>query len=774
MEKQNSKKQLLALTFAMFGALIWAMSPFISSGGATAFFSGDFFAASDTVIQASLTGNQINGVQPFGNAEYRFESSRRRFKIDVFQVNLPAGTVLTVAVNNSAVGQITLNAFRSASMDIRTDQGQNVPTISNGMSVTVSNNGTTILSGIFGVTTGSPSSTASPTGTASPSPTGSPNGTPSPTPTANPTASPSPTFSPSPTVSPSPTASPNPTVSPNPTASPSPSPSTNDGDLFARLSGATINGGVPAGFAEFSLHNSGSNRRIRVWVNSVGLPAGTILTVEVANVQLGQFVLQNGGIGEFRIESRDNPIVPVVTAGTQIRVLNGGSPILTGTFSGSLSPSPSPTVTPSPSASPSPTASPSPSPNASPSPSPTAAPNARFFEAELRASQVVPQTNSQARGNAKILVNDAGNQIQIVLSFFGLSSNQATATINGPALPGATGAEIFNLGAIGGTSGFFPTRTFSVTPAQLAQLRAGLLYVQIGSANFPNGEIRGQARAEDRLGDFEGDGLTDLAVFRPSSGDWYFQNSSDGAFRASRLGVADDRIVSGDYDGDGVGDMAMFQNINGYGVWAIRRSFDDVISSEQWGLASDKPAAADFDGDGRDDLAVYRPSSGNWFIKRSSDNQFYAVRWGVAEDIPVAGDYDGDGRADIAVFRPSNGAWYIRLSSNNSMFAVFWGKTGDIPCVGDFDGDGQADLTVFRPSDGNWYIRHSLQGSFKAVHFGKEGDIPIPAEFDGDGITDIAVFRPSTGWWYALKSSSGTFVSAKFGQAGDVPAIPKN
>jgi hypothetical protein len=758
----KNKNQRWLVIPAVLVALLWALSPFISSSaaGSEGFFTAA--AVSDTEIEASLTGNPINNMQPFGRARYRVEDNgRRRFEIEVFSVNLPAGTALNVRLNGTNLGQLFINSFNSGQFQLRTDNGQTVPNVNNGDVVTLTNGSTTVLNGTFGITLPSPSPTGSPTGSPSPSPTGSPTGSPSPSPTGSPTGSPSP----------SPTGSPTGSPSPSPTGSPNPSPSPNSGDLFAQLTGAPINGGVPSGFAEYSLHQSGTNRRIRVFVNSVSLPAGTLLNVTVGSANVGQFALQGNGYGEFRIESRDFPNVPVVTPGTTVVVSNNGASVLSGIFNGgSASPSPSPSPTGSPTGSPSP--SPTGSPNATPSPSPTASPSpaARFFDAEIRGSQVVPQINSDARGSARILLNDAGNQIQVVLSFFGLTGNQTSASINAPALPGQVGPAIFELGTIGGTSGFFPTRTFAITPAQLAQLRAGTWYVQINSATNPNGEIRGQVRAEDNRGDFEGDGLTDLAVFRPSNSTWYFQNSSDGNFRAQVLGSANDTVVSGDYDGDGVSDIAVFKNINGVGYWSIRRSSDGVVTTEQWGLGDDKPAAADFDGDGRNDLAVFRPSNGAWYVRRSFDNSFFAVQWGTNGDLPVAGDFDGDGKADVAVFRPSNGYWYVLRSSNGALFALPWGTNGDIPQAGDFDGDGQTDVAVFRPSNGYWYARRSIDGSLKAIPFGTNGDIAVAGEFDADGITDVAVFRPSNGYWYVLRSADDQFVATPFGTNGDRPA----
>jgi FG-GAP-like repeat len=148
--------------------------------------------------------------------------------------------------------------------------------------------------------------------------------------------------------------------------------------------------------------------------------------------------------------------------------------------------------------------------------------------------------------------------------------------------------------------------------------------------------IYGEPRAtEHHSSDFDGDGAADLAVFRPSAGDWFVLNSGSNTFTGLHFGASGDLPVDGDVDGDS-----------------------------------------------RNDFIVFRPSSGTWFALRSSDGQFSATQFGTNGDKPVMGDYDKDGKSDIAVFRPSVGDYFILRSSNGQLQAQHFGANGDIPVGG--------------------------------------------------------------------------------------------
>ncbi len=265
--------------------------------------------------------------------------------------------------------------------------------------------------------------------------------------------------------------------------------------------------------------------------------------------------------------------------------------------------------------------------------------------------------------------------------------------------------------------------------------------------------------------DFDGDGKSDIAVFRPSDGIWYELLSGSGNFAAQQFGTNGDKIVPADYDGDNKTDIAVFRPSNG--IWYQLRSAANTFNAVQFGAVDDIPVPNDFDGDGRADIAVFRPSNGTWYQMRSLNNQFSVQQFGQIGDKPLVGDFDGDGIGDLAVYRDGN--WFLLESFNNSFRAVQLGNSTDQPVPADYDGDGKTDVAVFRQSNGTWYqLNSGNNDAFSAVQFGISGDIPIAADYDGDAKSDIAVFRPSNGVWYLMRSTAN-FTAVQFGQNGDKP-----
>jgi uncharacterized delta-60 repeat protein len=264
--------------------------------------------------------------------------------------------------------------------------------------------------------------------------------------------------------------------------------------------------------------------------------------------------------------------------------------------------------------------------------------------------------------------------------------------------------------------------------------------------------------------DFDGDGKTDISIFRPSLGEWWYLKSSNGGNAAFGFGNSSDKLVPGDYTGDGKTDIAIWRPATG--EWFILRSEEVSFYSFPFGASGDIPVPADYDADGKTDAAVFRPSNSTWYISKSTGGTIIQ-QFGQAGDAPVTADYDGDGKSDIAVWRASSGEWWINRSTAG-LIAFQFGNNSDKPVQGDYTGDGKTDVAFFRPSTSEWFVLRSENNSYYSFAFGASGDKPAPGDYDGDGKFDATVFRPSTNTWYSQRTTAGTLIQA-FGQTGDAP-----
>ncbi|HMZ17765.1 MAG TPA: FG-GAP-like repeat-containing protein, partial [Blastocatellia bacterium] len=282
-----------------------------------------------------------------------------------------------------------------------------------------------------------------------------------------------------------------------------------------------------------------------------------------------------------------------------------------------------------------------------------------------------------------------------------------------------------------------------------------------------------------RRGDFDGDGKSDLAVWRGSTTYWILTKSSSNTVQNTAWGASFapyyDIPTPGDFDGDGKTDFAVWRPSEGN--WYIINSSNGAYRIQNLGQSGDTPVAADYDGDGKTDLAVWRGSTSYWYILRSSNGALQTLQWGASYapyyDTPVPCDYDGDGKTDVAVWRRQTGTWYYIQSSNNQWRGIQLGENGDTPVPGDYDGDGKCDPTVWRGATGTWYIQKSSNGALDSRAWGSAAapyyDLPEPGDYDGDGKTDLAVWRKQNGYWFIINSSNGQTRTVAQGQNGDLP-----
>lgn len=439
---------------------------------------------------------------------------------------------------------------------------------------------------------------------------------------------------------------------------------------------------------------------------------------------------------------------------------------------------------------------------------------AETFFAYLNGAQQVPPAATTATGYARVVLNESAGTITFTVVFNGLTSAQTLSHIHEPGAIGVNAAVAIDFGAVGGTSGTI-SGTRSITPTQIAQLRAHLGYVNVHTTNFPNGEIRGQLGIK-RPVDFDGDGRTDFSVLRfptttpptPAPIVFWNLNSTAGSQTSPTWGDANrDFPAPGDYDADGKDDFALSRsasaaNGNPEEFWILGSAgtYPGNIKYFNWGVVGDQAIARDYDGDGTTDVAVYRrgdPGNANnpsdWFILRSSSNTVNVVEFGLTGDsvggttgdTPIPGDYDGDGKFDVAVYRfggfaaPNNSFIWQRSSDGVTVFEPFGNFQTDYILPGDYDGDGKFDLCVgntgaLATSPMTWAIRQSSNGQVRIQPFGISSDIPTQGDYDGDGKTDLSVYRrgataTSASTFWVFNSFTNTGTATNWGLRADFP-----
>jgi hypothetical protein len=163
---------------------------------------------------------------------------------------------------------------------------------------------------------------------------------------------------------------------------------------------------------------------------------------------------------------------------------------------------------------------------------------------------------------------------------------------------------------------------------------------------------------------------------------WLYRRSSDGVMVTAEWGQQGDTAAPGDYDGDGINDLAV-RRING-GIpemWMNQSAAG--IQSFFWGGPTDTIVPGDFDSDGKTDMAVIRNVNGSlyWWVALSSHG--YAVydagyHGSAATDFPVP-SVDVDGSSEIAVWRDGMYSILRIFTTWRGLTTFWWGQPGDFP-----------------------------------------------------------------------------------------------
>jgi hypothetical protein len=278
-------------------------------------------------------------------------------------------------------------------------------------------------------------------------------------------------------------------------------------------------------------------------------------------------------------------------------------------------------------------------------------------------------------------------------------------------------------------------------------------------SSFDSGAFRSTSLV---VGDFNGDSTLDLALGNGIGDSGYGSDGTvllgngDGSFQAARVFYTDRTdpavMAVGDFNGDGLCDLAVAGPnaevgtigsvllSNGDGSFQAPYFFDaEAISISM--------AVGDFNGDGTLDLAVANYYSNTVrVLLGTGDGSFYDRRdfaAGSGLHKVAVGDFNRDGILDLvtdSTILLGNGDGTFQTPNNIGASGIW--------AVGDFNGDGSLDLAA--PNYGSNTVSVLLgngDGSFQPARTYDAGGAPqsmVVGDFNGDGSDDLAVANPQS------------------------------
>ena len=343
-------------------------------------------------------------------------------------------------------------------------------------------------------------------------------------------------------------------------------------------------------------------------------------------------------------------------------------------------------------------------------------------------------------------------------------------------------------------------------------------------------------------GDFNGNGLTDIALVRQTpgwgsipiafangDGSWNITNGAAPTFIEEWANQPGVRLVPGDFNGNGLTDIALVRQTpgwgsipiafaNGDGSWNITNGAAPTFIEEWANQPGVRLVPGDFNGNGLTDIALVRQTpgwgsipiafangDGSWNITNGAAPTFIE-EWANQPGVRlVPGDFNGNGLTDIALVRQTpgwgsipiafangDGSWNITNGAAPTFIEEWANQPGVRLVPGDFNGNGLTDIALVRQTpgwgsipiafangDGSWNITNGAAPTFIEEWANQPGVRLVPGDFNGNGLTDIALVRQTPGWgsipiafangdgsWNITNGAAPTFIEEWANQPG--------